>query len=672
MMKYAVSLFRIVVLLLGFLLVSMQGQAGEVKLFPVKEVFYDDSAKSPLDQQFLAAVRDKRPALVKSVYDSLTKAFASRVGPLNSNTMNDTFAISFHVIRASSYLVDKGNGNSDVVAALTASLNVTNMNTGETLTTFTETGVSRTTISNSDDAKATRTALFTGQLQLVTANLIKNAVEHFKPITLDTRVVDQVGDLLILDSGYLKGVQAKDVLSGPKSERIEVLSTFEGYSVAEKVLADNVKSGDVYQKIMFEAADGKIKPPALVVTDSLLPAGYTSDYVKQIFSDVAGSNAPFKMIKVNGDFANLTSTVLNESGLSRKEVSNRQPPTYFIRLRVGEPIIYEVGTNLDYKKIRHYETFAFADVLDNTGRVNFSVVGKDEITDEITRNIGPGIQERREVSIKNALNNLAEQLAKSAQLRREQTQVVSAPPSEIYIAGVGKVFPEKQNGMLLHKFKVQFGKEVRELQVPLAKASVDMVVEGGKVRLNLGAPVGQEKFLTAGDFFEVERMGPTPRSANTMQVCGPSENLGSIATPFFQDISRQAISNRMPGMLYVKNIKDIVDQDVSEANNFAKTVPWQFPNVVFCVQPVERVNQAEDVCSNGQCERPLTARYTLRVKVGTEIWSRTGLESEFKSTGFYKQGTSAIQIKNLIDADLIDEARLLLDKVAEKLTFVKQ
>lgn len=56
------------------------------------------------------------------------------------------------------------------------------------------------------------------------------------------------------------------------------------------------------------------------------------------------------------------------------------------------------------------------------------------------------------------------------------------------------------------------------------------------------------------------------------------------------------------------------------------------------------------------------------MKAGSEVVSRSGFESQFKSTGFYKE-TATDQLKHLIDSDLIDEAQILLDKAADKIIF---
>jgi hypothetical protein len=336
---------------------------------------------------------------------------------------------------------------------------------------------------------------------------------------------------------------------------------------------------------------------------------------------------------------------------------------------VAEPIIYEAGTNLDFKTVRHYETLAFADVVDTSGRVNFSAIGKDVINDEITRNIGPGITERREVSVKNALTDLANQVAKLSDLKRDHTDVRSGANGEVYVSGAGKQFSLMEKGVILHKTKVQLGNKVQQVWIPIAVASVEAVEDPNQQQLGLlySFGVNSEK-LNAGDVFEVQRLGAIPRSIKTYIICGPIESLGTEVTPSLVDLANHALGTKMPGMLYAPTVIESANNLIGPATGFSSKVKWTMPQPSMCVQPVERVTVGEDVCT-AQCERPITARYTLRVKSGIDIVSRTGLEIKFQSTGFYAQNTKSDQVKQLINADLIDEAQVLLEKVASNIYF---
>ena len=646
--------------------------ANEVSVFPVKGFFRDNSAESTLDPRFLEVVESLGVgSLAEVIFTELNTALKSKVGPLSSSTAGKTFAVSFHVTRASSYLVDKGNGNSDLVASVTASLYFTNVLTGEILTNITDTVVGRAVISNKSQISFEKATLFTEQLNKVMAVLVDDAARNFNPVVVDIKITDKVGSLLILDSGYLKGVQVGDMLNDSVGQLIKVVYAGENYAVAQIELADNAGIGAVFKKYMSHASDGKVKPRTVVLVEAL-PEKFSKEYISQMFSDALGSRAPLSMIQVNPGFSSLLQTVIQQASLSLHDTARRVTPDLFIRLRVAEPIIYEAGTNLDFKTVRHYETLAFADVVDTSGRVNFSAIGKDVINDEITRNIGPGITERREVSVKNALTDLANQMAKISDLRRDHTDVRSGVNGDIYVSGSGKNFSLMEKGIILRKTKVKLENTTQQVWLPIAEASVDAVEDPNQQRLGLlySFDANSEK-LNAGDVFEVQRLGATPRSMQTYVICGPFESLGTVVTPSLEDLANHALGAKMPGMLYVPTVIEIGNNLIGPLTGFSRKVKWTMPHPSMCVQPVERVTAGEDVCT-AQCERPITARYTLRVKSGIDIVSRTGLEVKFHSTGFYTQNTKPDQLKQLINADLIDEAQVLLEKIASNISFTSK
>jgi hypothetical protein len=643
--------------------------ATDVRVFPVQAFFYDATADSKLDPRFRARVDALKPLYLSSkIHDALAAALQGKVGPLTQGTVGHTFAASFHVTRATSFTVDKGNGNSDVVASVTASLYFTNVVSGEILTTISRSVVSRSVVAkNASGIDTEKEKLFGQSLDTLMDDLVQEAVKTFSPTVVEAKVIDRAGDLLVLDAGYAKGIQTGDALNDSANQLIDIVYSGQHYSVAQRVLADNAGPGAVFQKYLPHAADGKDRPRTLVLVESL-PNGFARDYIVRLFSELLGNTAPLTMVQVNTGFSQLVSTVVQQANLSLHSTAKRQPPGLFIRLRIAEPIVYEAKTNLDFKTIRHYETLAFADIVDSSGRVNFSVMGKDVIDDSITSNIGAGFEERREVSIKNALTDLAHKLANLTELKRDTAAVMSSNNVDAIINSTGKVYALQQKGVLLRKAKVQFGKETRELLIPVTGASVELA-GAGQTRLSLGLPFDtRAEKIKAGDVFEVQRLGAAPRSAQPFTVCGPSESLGAVPTPSLMELAGHAIGLHMPGMFYVPEMADLTREIVGPATGFASAVTWKIPSVGICIQPVDRVNVSDEQCATSQCERHITARYTLRVKSSEEVLSRITFEGQFKSTGYFKS-TSPQNVKRLIDADLIDEAQNLIEKSVEKIVF---
>jgi hypothetical protein len=662
---------------LGLLIVlALVGRAafagdGEAKVFPVRAYFYDAQESSPLDPRFRAMVgKLDAKALSAKVHAALSSALKDKIGPLDRNTAGRTFAVSFHVSRAISYGVDKGNGNSDLVASLTASLYFTNVLTGEILTTLAKTVITRGVVANSGLLDEEKEQLFAQANELVLSELAATAAKSFSPNVIDLRVTDVVGKLLVLDAGLNKGIQSGDSLSDTSGELVSVVYAGETYAVAQRILADTAGPGTVFRKYLTHAADGQVKPRTVVLVESL-PQGFSRTYVAQLFSELIGDKTPLSVVLVNPGFSQLLRVVTQQASLDVSDSARRNTPELFVRLRLAEPIVYEGLTNLEFKTVRHYETLAFADIVDTSARVVFSVMGKDVIDDSITRGVGPGFAERREVSVKNALLDLATKLGQLAVARRDRLEVV-AVDGELGIVDVaGKSYAPKQTGMVLRKFTSSASGKAKNppaLWVPVAESWLSDGESPNKKQLSMQLPL-DARFdkINVGDVFEVQHLGTNPRSAQIFSLCGPSESLGNLQTPSLMDLASHALGTRMPGMFYALSVPETAKPLITPGSGFAKSVTWKLPVSGLCVQPVERVNATEAKC-DAQCETPITARYTLRVKRDTEVLAKPAFEGQFRSSDFYKQ-LAPEQQKNLIDADLVDEAQKLLDKAADKVAF---
>lgn len=653
---------------LVFLWPVVSQAAEQAKVFPVQGVFYDAAEDSKLDPLFREFVRQQSVAtLAKRVHDGLIPAFGARVGRLDQRSAGNTFAVSFHITRANSFVVDKGNGNSDVVATLTGGIYFTNVISGEILTTLSRTVISRAVVAKQTDLASERRGLFKQALETLLTDLTAEAPKHFNPVVIETRLTDRLGGLLVFDAGYKQGIAAGDRLEDSADNLVDIVYAAENYSVGRMVVDSNLSLGTTFQKFSAHPASGKDRPRVAVVVESL-PVGYGKDYIARLFSEFLGDAAPLSVVQINTGFTQLLRTVREQDGveLSAMRAAERQPPNFLIRLRVPEPVFYEAGTNLDFERHRHYESRAFADVIDNTGRVIFSAVSKDVIKDKIVRGIGPGPDERHEVVIKNALTDLGKKLAQIGEVRRDRVEIVSVNDSTYQINSQGRAYSERQQGVILHKVSARVGKEKREILMPLLEASVKDYAGQKTTSLTIGLPIDTSNSKVAiGDVFEILRIGTTPRNAASLAACGPIESLGNTRTPALMEITSAALGQRMPGMLYAPDAVPLTDGVIGEASGFVRKFPWNLAPVVYCIQPVERVNVGDEQCA-AQCDRQIQARYTLRIKKGEEILSRIGFESQYKSTGYYGKSTAPDQVKRLLAVDVMDEAFGLLEKSVEK------
>lgn len=658
-------------LALAFLVPLTTIGAQEAKVFPVRGFFYDASVDSKLDPLFRQHIQSQSAAeLSAQIHGALNHAFGARIGKLNQSTAGNTFAVSFHVTRANSFTVDKGNGNSDVVATITGGIYFTNVISGEILTTLSRTVISRGVAANSTDLGAERRQLFQQALDTLIKDLVQEAPKQFQPVAIEARLTDRSGELLVLDVGYRQGLAAGDSVEDSADNLIQVVYAAENYAVAKPVLASNLNLGAIFQKFSAHAASGQDRPRVAVMVEKL-PEGYGKDYVARLFSELLGDAAPLSVVQINTGFTQLLQTVREQDGveLSTTQSAGRRPPSLIVRVRIPDTVYYEAGTNLDFEKVRRYETRAFADVIDNSGRIIFSAVGTDVIQDKIVRGIGAGFEERREVSMKNALTDLSKKLAQIGELKRDRADIVTSNGSIYQVNSQGRVYGQHQPGVILRKAKARIGKETKDVLLPTVEASVDVYTGQSPTTLKQGLPIdASHDKVAVGDLFEVQRLGTPALSAATFAVCGPSETLGNTRTPALMEVTGLLLGKKMPGMFYAPDAPQLTEEVIGLRSGFSSSFPWNLPSVSYCIQPVERVNVGAETCTQ-QCERPIVSRYTLRVKRGEEILNRVTFESQFKSTGYYANSTTAQNINRLIDADVLDEARGVLEKTVDKISF---
>lgn len=662
-----------IAILSGLMTLASPAQAAgpDARVFPLKAFFHDDKSDSTLDPAFRELVRSiGTQNLAADAHRQMTATFGERVGALDRNTAGRTFVASLQVSRATSYAVDKGIGNRDVLATVTASLYFTNVRTGEILKTLSETAVSQEVVAGAGEVSGATRRQFERSLRSVIEQLVKRAGTEFRPSTVDVRITDQSGSLLVLDTGYRRGIQVGDQLSDASGQLIEVMYASADHAVAQRVLADQVQPGATFQKYLAHGADGRVRPRTVVYVESV-PQGYRKEHVAQLFSELVGDKAPLSIVLVSPGFSNLLTTVTQQAALAREDSARRRPPEYVIRLTLAEPITYEARTNLDYQVQRHYETLAFAELIDTQGRVVFSVDGKDTIDDAIPHGIGPGMSERREVNAKNALVKLAERFATLAEPKAERLPVVQGDGG-MAVDTRGKAQAPQQKGVVLAPAQVRLSIDGRPQNtwLPVAEAQIDNSIETTRPPLLAGLPLrSPEQPLAAGQQFEIQRIGTAPKSAARFSLCpGEPEHRGNMKTSSLIALATHALGSQMPGMFYMPAITRSVDTLVGPATNFASAIAWKMPRQIeMCVKTLDRVTRPEQAQCNGNvCDFQMQANYQLDARIEGKSVSSPAVKMSFRSSGFYAT-TLPDQQARLIEADVIDEAAQALQKSAASL-----
>jgi hypothetical protein len=655
-------IFALSVVLLG---PSTASFGSEAKVFPVEDVFWDDSEASSLDKAFVTLVKEPtffRP-LVQSAYKALSEAFAGKTAEISTRNADHVFAVSLNLTRATAYSVDKGNGNRDVVATISGSVYFTNVITGEILTVVTKTEIARGVIDGRASIADTTNALYRSALGSLVPDLTDAAAMTFTPVLVEAKVSAALGKVFVLAGGYERGIQTGDQLEDAEQNLIKIVYSAQTYAIAETSVGKALVGG-TFHKYMAAKSDGRIRPRLLVIAEQV-PSGYSVPYVEQLFSDLLGDKAPYSIVQVNPKFSQLLTDVMTKADLSTTDTQHRSPPQLFLTLRIGEPIQYEVPTNLQFETTRNHFAVSFANIVDVNARVNASAVGSSRLSDDITKNVGPSLQERREVVIKNSLTDLASNVVRIGDTQRDTNPLIAGPlPGSFAVSSAGKAFFADQQGVVLRKATVKGTNATSQILIPVSLAKIDSEEAPGLTRVRIGAPIDSDNRPAPGDLFEVERRGPTPRATSRVAMCSAVENLGAVGTPELANLAENALGSIMPGVLYLPRVRSET-KNISSAE-FSSEIPWDVPDVVTCIQAVDRVDVGDESCTK-QCDRALTAKFTLRIKRKDEVLSRAVVEDQFHSDGYYKPITPA-QVGSVIQADLIHEALTQYGKAAAAAT----
>jgi hypothetical protein len=660
--------------LCGVLLAALASAApaamagAEAKVYPVRGVFWDSGETKAIDQRFMRSL--DMPKLSLQVKDALDAAFAGRTGELTQKTGASTFAVSFHLTRMATYTARKPDGNVEIRTPITGSIYFTNVLTGEIVFTATSTNAALALVSgqalNEAQLRVEADKLYTASLSALIAQLCQKANAGFQPRALETKVTALHNGMLLLAGGYQQGFQSGDSLEDDQSNLIRVVYAGAGYAVAQPVLADDVKPGASFHKYVVGKIDGRLRPRATVVVDQVAP-GFSSEYVAQLFAEELGQQAPLTMVQVNRNFAALLKAIAQQASLSTASTAQRDTPDLLIRLRVADPIMYEAKTNLAFRTVRSFEANAYAEIIDTTGRVLFTSAGHERQKIEVNNGYDLDPAARREIAIKNVLLNLAQQMGTLAEAKADVTPVARTGADGIFLSTPAKVYAQQANGYLLRQteFKIN-GKSVK-LLFPLSEAVAAQRV-GAETRVAALIPFGKDRTApAAGDVFEVLQLGTAPKSPAAFGLCPDGESLGSIRTPEFENIASMALAKAMPGHYYAPEVKAIADAAINGGTGFREAIKWTIPQLSTCLQPVQRVDLTGEECSE-QCQKSVTARYTLRIKDNAGVGARVGLESKFKTSG-YEKSTAAAAVASLVQSDLIDEAQKLLGSIAAKIVF---
>ncbi len=644
--------------------------AGEPRLllYPVRGVYFAPAGgpKDDLvDADFRAIVGDPERAYFEEAF---RRRFPEAAARLEQKTIRRTFAVSLQVARASRYVTPKADGTVDALLPVTASLYFTPVATGEVLYASTETLIAPAQLLPAQArAGAPRIReLFAATFRELVDKLVEGAAKRFKPTEIPARVRGRWGPYAILDAGADAGLAPDDSLVDERGAELRVVSVGPGYAVAEVTLPP-VSTDTTYRKVLNGTLADVKKPRVLPVVDEA-PAWFPQDALVQLFSDALGSSAPVALVPVNRTFQGVLRTVISSTtDVSQEKLRQRELPALFVRLHVPEPIHYERTSNLAYRTLRVTETLAYAELVDEAGRILFTAVGRDQIEDEINEGQALPWPARREVAVKNALRALAKEFAA---LRFDHL--------ELPLSGKGGALTARDDrGVLGPGASVRAYRAVGsvsgiagEVRVPVAELSVTEVSEGTAalavaLPLVAGAPPAGE-----GDRIVLDGISARRATQRRFAPCGEPENLGAVALPGVADLALNRFAAGFAAPVYGRGLDAAVGGLVRSGAGFKKDLQLAAPPADYCVQAAYKITLLPPECSGETCTDLADVAFGFRIRKGAgggEVLARPALQARLKVRALPAGSADAVR-KAALAADLVDQVLKLAPGAAGALS----
>ncbi|WCT80248.1 hypothetical protein [Novosphingobium humi] len=316
-----------------------------------------------------------------------------------------TLVTSLRLTRANIAVVPKP-GAVDAYMPLTLTLDITNVASGEVVFTRTQSLVPQGGFAR-DKFEAQLAEQMPGHLTALIDKLVAEAAGEFRPYAQSATVIGEVsvprGRGYVVDKGRAAGLrQGDDIGDG------HVLYAGADYAVVESDLGP-LRQGQVLTRTAL-APVAMLARPSLLVGVGAVPDGYAPDYVGQVFQDALGAAGRFAPVPVNPAFTALRKLALSEAG-AQVPLETRSLPEYTALLRVALLPDVRIPSNVPGVTLARYEAYAYATLVDASGRVVGAWQGHDMIEDQVSGGMEFAPATRRDVALRNALGHLARAMA---------------------------------------------------------------------------------------------------------------------------------------------------------------------------------------------------------------------------------------------------------------------
>jgi hypothetical protein len=326
---------------------------------------------------------------------------------------------------------------------------------------------------------------------------------------------------------------------------------------------------------------------------------------------------------------------------------------------------YTLPTNLAYKTQQSYQAWAFAELLSRDGRVLYAADVTQRIDDTVTDKAGFNAAARREVVLKNALNDLADRFGKEVRFQPLSLKVTAAAADSFQIDDAAGAL---QNGDTIRVYHGigKPGPLTEEALVPTWDATVTGR-DGSRVTATPVLPIaGKPPRPEAGDVVLAESVAGAGGGGQRLAYC-PAEKsqIGSVAMDRFNLLAYAGAASARVVMINPA-LADLVKGRVGGQSGFARDLSLRPGTYDRCIEALYRIDPRERKCEDGSCAQGYNVRLAYRQRAGGSVVGQAILEHGFVSNG-YPAAADAGDVAALQAMDLDRDTRTSLDGVMTQL-----
>lgn len=347
--------------------------------------------------------------LVKQHFSNVEDQFGAHLGAGVSPDvqLRSTLVVSLRLSRATFEMVPR-LASVDVFAPVTTTLDITNVATGEVVFTKTITDVREGSFGSSQAAGEV-VRQFDSHLRSVIQRLVTEAAAEFRPQRQSVPIVAATdipgeGKVYIGAAGRVFGLKAGDTLGLDA----RVLHAGPDYAVL-KAPAGTLKVGDSLSRFVSTPAQLLNRPTLLSVMEAV-PEGYSPLYLEQLFQDAVSEGGVLSPTPVNPSFTLIRRDAVGASA-STQGIDSRSLPDYIAVIKIVLLPDAEFPSNVPQVSHARFEAHALVELVDNAGRILESWAGKALIEDMVAGANRLSPFQRRDAVIRNAIKDVANQMA---------------------------------------------------------------------------------------------------------------------------------------------------------------------------------------------------------------------------------------------------------------------